>query len=118
MGALGLVQNAVIDSGENLSSAISVGHGWAIAIDMPDAFEDDGAPIALTFQGSSDGVRFLNLYDGLGNEVTIVAAVAQQVLLPRLPCLWLKVRSGTAAAPVVQGAGATLAVTVQRIPRV
>jgi hypothetical protein len=65
---------------------------------------------ALTFQVSTDGVTYRNMYDFYGNEVTVSAAIALAsraltiVIVDWLNVRFIKVRSGTAAAPVNQGA--------------
>lgn len=61
----------------------------------------------LTFQVSEDGVTYDNLYDRFGNEVVYTVAGARYI--PLLPSEWIgirfvKVRSGTSAIPVAQGA--------------
>jgi hypothetical protein len=100
-----------IASGTALSAAISTGAHTLCGIIMPGAWT--AAP--LTFQVSPDGgTTWLELYDDTGNAVTIPAAANQFILLQSLPnYLWrgvnqVKVRSGTAAAPVNQVASAVI----------
>lgn len=59
-----------------------------------------------TFQGSLDGTNFFNIFDTAGNELNCGAQAVSQYYQfgPNfLPGLYsIKVRSGTAGAPVVQ----------------
>lgn len=117
MGALGIVQSAVFDTGASISSAVFVGNNRPVCVEIP-ATWDEGA--VLTFQGSSDGVNFSDIYDGLGNEVTAIVGAGQLVQLPtpsQIP-LFLQFRSGTGAAPVPQSQGPTLTVTITKLPYV
>lgn len=62
----------------------------------------------ITFQTSYDGVNWANLYDALGSEYTVtVGAITadRSVIIPFADFVgvrYLKIRSGTAAAPVNQ----------------
>lgn len=120
MGALGLVQSAIFDQGAFISSAVFIGNNKAVCIDVPAAWDDAGSPAVITFQGSSDGVNFFDLYDGQGNETTMIVAPSQVCQIPtpaQLP-LWLQFRSGTGANPVPQSAGPTLTITIAKLPYV
>lgn len=74
---------------------------------------------AITFQGSTDGANFFNVYDEGGTEVSIASAsvVADRFIsfsdtfMHKLrACQYLKLRSGTAATPVNQLAARTISV--------
>lgn len=61
----------------------------------------------LTFLGSYDGVNFFPIYDGPTERNYVLPAVQAQMALSLndwLSVAYLKLRSGTGAAPVVQGA--------------
>ena len=98
--------NATIANGASLSGVVDIGEGKTLcAIDMP----ADWTAANLTFQAStaSDGT-FDNLYDQYGTEKTVTAAEDRYIPLDD-PAFWLgvryvKVRSGTAASAVNQGA--------------
>lgn len=87
--------------------------GLSPVIDLEDyqlfAFEMPAAWTAanLTFQGSSDGVTFKDLYDGYGSEISLTVA-ANRIVVPDLSVLatvrYIKIRSGTSAAVVAQAA--------------
>ena len=102
-----------ISPGQSLSAAVGMGADTLVGISMPAAW----VAAALTFQVSIDGETWQELYADTGTEVTIpstAAAAGQFIVLPTFPSyIWrgvnlLKVRSGTAGAPVVQTAGATI----------
>lgn len=119
MGVSSILQPAVFDSGGTVSSAVYVGHGRVTQIDIPNPWADLGSPATLTFQGSSDGVNYFDLYDVLGNEITVVVAnPGLTIVLPdgMLNALWLVVRSGPGANPIVQTDGATLQITIRKFP--
>ena len=98
--------NATIANGASLSGVVDIGEGKTLcAIDMP----ADWTAANLTFQAStaSDGT-FDNLYDQYGTEKTVTADEDRYIALDD-PAFWLgvryiKVRSGTAASAVNQGA--------------
>jgi hypothetical protein len=101
------VQAATIANGASLSGAISLRGGRLSAIQMPAAW----TAANLTFQTSFDGATFADAYDDVGNELTVSATISRVLQLD--PSKWvgvqyIKVRSGTSASPVAQGAARTL----------
>jgi hypothetical protein len=96
-----------IANGASLSSAIDLGNTRLSYIVMPSAW----TAANLTFQVSEDGVTYADLYNDSGTEYTVTAAASRtlRVTLPDwLAIRYLKVRSGTSASPVTQGAARTL----------
>jgi hypothetical protein len=86
---------------ESLSTAIDLADQRAARIAMPAAW----TAANLTFQTSVDGITYNDLYDKDGIEYTVVAAASRSMILPLADWLgvrYVKVRSGTSAAPVVQ----------------
>lgn len=112
MFAVGITLNpVVIAAGASLSAACPLGALTLAGISMPAVW----TAAALTFQVSPDGgATWQELYDGAGNPVTVTAAAGQFVVPVANPSyVWrginmVKVRSGTAAAPVNQAAAATV----------
>jgi hypothetical protein len=113
--------SAVIANAASLSGAVDLGSDRLHRIVIPAAWTAAG----ITFQASPDGTTYYDLYnvasDGTATEVTIASAgvVANRslVLDPSvfLGIRWLKIRSGTSAVAVNQGAARTiLLVTVPR----
>jgi len=100
-----------IANGASLSGAIDLGVGRLFGIAMdPTAW----TAAALTFQVSVDGVNYFNLFDNTGTEINWTV-LAQQFITAASPVewqgiRWLKVRSGTSAAPINQGAARSLTI--------
>ena len=109
---------ATIANGASLSSAVNIPktspqstNPRSVAIIMPAAWTTAN----LTFFVSADGVNYTELYDGQGNEYTVVAAASRYILLD--PAVFtnitnFEIQSGTTGSPVNQGAARTLTVTV------
>ena len=96
-----------IFSGSSVSGDIDTGAARLGRIDMPAAW----TAADLTLQVSFDNVAWNNLYDKDGVEYVIKAAAARSVLVPlsdMLSVRYLRIRSGTSAAPVAQAAGRSL----------
>lgn len=97
------VNPVTIAAAASLSDAADLDGRGVLFLEMPAAW----TAAALTFQASSDGVTYQNVYDQSGQELTVQAAAARTITLDTstLPSVgYLKVRSGTSAAPVVQAA--------------
>ncbi len=103
MAQLTSILIATIANGQSLSDAIQPNGRQINVIQMPSAW----TAAVLTFQVSTDGVTYFNLYDDRGNEV-FVAADASRRLTINLDAInrqkYLKIRSGTSVAVVAQGA--------------
>jgi hypothetical protein len=103
---------AVIAASGSLSAAVAIGADTLVGIQMPAVWTAAG----LTFQVSPDGgATWCELYDDAGNEVTVITPPAGAFIafVTHPSNAWrginmLKVRSGTAAVPVVQTPGATI----------
>lgn len=100
------IDSVTILNGQSLSAALNLGGNWPIGFQMSAAW----TAANLTFQGSNDGTTFQNVFDDLGNEVTVIAVAAHNIGLTESAQQWLapfgiiKVRSGTSGTPVNQGA--------------
>jgi hypothetical protein len=74
-------------------------------------------PAVVTIQGSPDGVTFYDLHDGTpGTELAFNVSLNSLVMLNpnRMRCCKaVKLRSGTAAAPVIQNAAVTFGIVVE-----
>jgi hypothetical protein len=94
-----------------IAGGVMMGADTLFGISMPASW----VAASLTFQVSPDGgTTWQELYDDAGNEVTVTAAASQFIVFQSHPgSIWygvnaIKVRSGTAGAPVVQTGGATV----------
>lgn len=103
----GLVSvSGTITSGDatGLSSVIQTNGVCVVGIEMPATWTS----ASMTFQGSVDGSTYQNIYDQYGNELVITVAGARDIYFDAFiyltACNYVKVRSGTNASPVAQGA--------------
>jgi hypothetical protein len=99
--ALSVVDGPTIPLGESLSDGVDCTGGTIVRITVPQEFTDAN----LTFQVSSNGDLYNDLYDSEGNEVTLVVQPDSTVVVP---ASWartigfIKIRSGTRKNPVKQ----------------
>lgn len=106
----GHAETVTIASGASLSAEINCRGRVPKRIIMPAAW----TAANLTFQtGLVTGGSFTDKYDPAGTEYLVVAAAGREIPLPydafaAIP--FLKIRSGTAAAAVLQAADRTLTV--------
>ena len=110
------VITATIANGEALSGEIDLGGYQIGAIQMPAAWT--AANITFT-AATATGGTFQSLYDDSGLEVTVTAAAAECIALSSnalnlAPLRFIKIRSGTAATPVNQGAARTIQLILKR----
>ena len=111
-----ILNGPVIEAGESLSDGIDCSSGEIVRITMPSTPWGGGN---LTFQISSDGNGYNDLYDARGNEITLTKPKKEGAAVIVLneeftkAVVWLKIRSGTAAAPVVQQERQQFAIAVR-----
>lgn len=105
-------KTVTIANGASLSGAVDLGSTRLIGIVMPAAW----TAANLTFQAAVDGVTYSNLYDDLGNEYTVTASTSRHILIAPddyIGIQFLKVRSGTSGAAVVQAAARVITLVVR-----
>ena len=104
-------KTVTIASGASLSGAVDLGGRKLVAIVMPSGW----TAAALTFQASVDGANYYNVYDGSTERSVAVDADYYSMLAigDYVGVRYLKVRSGTAASAVNQGADRTLTLVLQ-----
>lgn len=100
------VLTVTIANGASLSDAAHIGAATLVGIQLP-TFTN----ASLSFQGSADGVTYVEVVDASANAVAYAASTGAVYLkapadLAGVP--YLKVRSGTSGAPVNQGAARTI----------
>jgi hypothetical protein len=108
------IQSVVIAEDESLSTAVRLGGDIPVELIMPAAW----TAAALTFQTSSDGVTYQDLYTDAAAEVTVQAAAARNIKLNPETFTginYLKIRSGTSGTPVAQAAARTIQISVWAI---
>jgi hypothetical protein len=110
-------REATIANGASQSDIIDIKDGAILVIECPAAW----TAASLTFLGSQDGTTFGPVYGDDGTEVTIASAnvVALRVLVNKAVIeqlagiRFLRIRSGTAGAPVNQGAARVFKLTAK-----
>lgn len=110
---------ATITSGTSLSDAVPL-HGAGTGFYMPSGW----TTAAITFQASQDGQTFYDMYDSAQTTTAVERTIASGnavtgrffafSLNDWLGANWIKIRSGTSASPVNQGADRVI--TVIRSP--
>ncbi|MBN9430802.1 MAG: hypothetical protein J0I45_00010 [Bosea sp.] len=106
---------ATIASGASLSGAADLGTGRLVGLIFPAAW----TTAAITFQGSADGSTFFDLYDDATERAIASSSVVPSRFLALPIADWLmiravKLRSGSAATPVVQGAARSITLVTAR----
>ena len=93
-----------IEAGESLSEGLNCSDGIVTKITMPAQWSPapNGSPAVLTFQTSTDGAMYNDIFDDRGNEVTCVVAGEATAILVHFRVGWVRFRSGTREHPVPQ----------------
>ncbi len=109
---LQVIQGPVIHTGESLSDAVDCRAGQLCRITMPHDWDD--AP--LTFQFSTDGEAFNDMFGIDGHEVTVEEVVpGSGIIIPESigrAIAFIKFRSGTRGNPVEQSGRREFAVAI------
>lgn len=105
------VLTVAIANGASLSGAAEIGAGTLIGIQLPTI-----TSAALSFQGSADGVTYVEVVDSTNTAVSFTATTGAIYIkapadLAGVP--FIKVRSGTSGAAVNQGAARTITLVVK-----
>lgn len=98
---LQVLDGPTIAKGESLSDGIDCSAGQIVRITVPQEFTEAN----LTFQTSSDGNMYNDLYDDSGDEITVPAQPDTTIVIthPWVKSVgFLKIRSGTRDNPVEQ----------------
>ena len=96
---LTIINGPIIDAGESLSSGIDCSAGAIVKINMPGNWVG-AAP--LTFQTSSDGVMYNDMFMPDGRELAYTVTAGTGIFVPRLTTGFVKFRSGTREQPKPQ----------------
>ena len=104
-----------IASGASLSDAADLGTGRLVGLILPAAW----TTAAITFQGSADGSTYFDLYDDATERAIASASVVPSRFIALPIADWLmirsvKLRSGSAATPVAQGAARSIILVTAR----
>ena len=99
--SLTIIDGPTIPLNESLSEGVDCSAGTVVRITVPQEFTSSN----LTFQSSSDGNLYNDLFDATGAEVTMVARPNTTIIVaaPWARTLgWIKLRSGSRDFPVNQ----------------
>jgi hypothetical protein len=109
---LEILDGPTISEGESLSEGIDCSGGNIVRITVPQEYTKAN----MSFQVSSDGIGYNDLYDTQGNEITIVAKPDSGIVIGER---WgrvfgfIKLRSGTASHPVKQNEDCKFAIAIE-----
>ena len=109
---LTIVDGPTIAAGESLSDGADCSAGTIVRITVPQEFTQAN----LTFQVSSDGNFYNDLYGPDGGEVTLPAKPDTGIVVPVVwsqSINWIKFRSGSRSHPVNQAVDCRFAIAVE-----
>jgi hypothetical protein len=96
---LTIINGPIIQAGESLSEGIDCSAGPIVKITMPGNWSG-AAP--LTFQTSSDGIMYNDIFEPDGQELKFTVMAGTGIVGMRLNAGFVKFRSGTREQPVPQ----------------
>ena len=110
--ALVQLPGPVIQAGQSLSDSLDCTTGKIVRIYTPAAWTGSN----ISFQLSFDGVVWANLVNRSGAEIIAAVKPNSVIILTEYTqqVAWLKIRSGTSAAPVVQTARRDFKTTIEK----
>lgn len=112
-----VLNGPIIDEGESLSAPLDLKGMTAVRITMP---ADWLYSAGLTFQISTDGEFFNDLFDAEGKEIFMVVTPGAGVMIPYsrygIADCFIKFRSGSRQTPVPQPARREFALAVDSAP--
>ena len=109
---LTIIDGPTIAAGESLSDGADCSSGEIMRITVPQEF----TPANLTFQVSSDGNFYNDLFSSNGEEITVVAKPSTGIVVPEAwtkSINFIKFRSGTRGYPVRQNVDCKFAIAVE-----
>lgn len=114
---LQIINGPIIQAGESLSDGVDCTGGNIVRFTMPAGWTNAN----ITFQISSDGNGYNDLYNTNGEEVTLPVEESAAVVLGQFgdylkAIAFLKIRSGTKSHPVVQEAQRDFAIAIEVLP--
>lgn len=109
---LEIVDGPTIAKGESLSDGVDCSGGEIVRITVPQEFTESN----LTFQVSSDGNLYNDLYDTEGEEITITARPDTTIVINERwsrVAGFVKLRSGSRDHPVEQDTDCKFAIALE-----
>lgn len=111
MSTMQIITDIKIPEGQSLSNAVDCSAGRVARITTPAGWDN----ALLTFQISTDGQGFSDLYYSDGREYSVVCMPHRGIIINQadwLPGLWLKFRSGSSDQPRNQTAEREFAIAL------
>jgi hypothetical protein len=108
---LQIIDGPTIAAGESLSEGVDCSAGEIVRITVPQEFTDAN----LTFQVSSNGEFYNDLFDDEGREITVPAEPDSSIVISGRwvrSVGWLKLRSGTRDHTVEQAEACKFAIAI------
>ena len=109
---LQIIDGPTIAKEESLSEGVDCSAGEIVRITVPQEFTDAN----LTFQVSSNGDLYNDLYDDEGREITIAAEADTGIVISGRwvrSLAWVKLRSGTRDNPIEQREDCKFAIAIE-----
>lgn len=109
---LTVLNGPTIGAGQSLSDVLDCTSGQLVRLTMPARWSD----AVVTFQLSTDGIGFNDLYDSDGREIAIPVIGGAAYLVPAYfagAIAFIKFRSGSTSRPITQAEQRTFAVAVK-----
>jgi hypothetical protein len=110
--AIEIVDGPTIEAGQSLSDAVDCSRGEIVRLTMPADWFDS----VISFQISSDGVFFNDVYDHKGDEITVEVIPGAAIIVPPgylAAAAFIKFRSGTHDHPQAQPANRAFAIALK-----
>jgi hypothetical protein len=109
--SLEIVDGPTIPAGESLSDGADCSEGGIVRITIPQEYTKAN----LTFQVSTDGNFYNDVFDVHGNEITVAAQPNSAIIIHERwtkSVNWIKFRSGTRTHPVAQQVDCKFAIAI------
>jgi hypothetical protein len=110
-----VVDGPTIKVSEALSDGADCSGGTIVRITVPKEYNAGNMPNLMTFQVSTDGDLYNDLFDDEGHEISITARPNSGIVIDRSwarTVAFIKIRSGTRDAPVKQKEDCKLAIAI------
>jgi hypothetical protein len=110
--ALTQLNGPIIEAGQSLSAGLDCTQGKIVRIYTPAAW----TAANITFQISFDNVTYRDLLERGGGEITAAVVPNSAIILQQAnqQLAFIKIRSGTRAAPIVQTAQRIFLTTIEK----
>jgi hypothetical protein len=110
-----IIDGPTILAGESLSDGVDCSAGTIVRITVPQEYDDGDMPNQMSFQVSSDGIGYNDMFDDEGHEIVVVARANQGIVIDRTWARtvgFIKLRSGTRDRPTKQKEDCKLAIAI------